>query len=125
MSVPVDLGVFQHLRGQPFELKFLAEFDADDAIVELSTYGTTWAAQLRPSFDSTTAVDFTLDVSNIDGGVDSDPFATRLILTLASADTAALQLATYYADVQVTGGAVDPNTLYAFRVTIHGDVTRA
>lgn len=89
--------------------------DADGAPINIS--GRTYAAQIRPTADSTTVTaTFTCAVSNAAGGV--------MTATLPAATTAALTPGVGVWDLQETNGTV-VTTILAGPVSIVQDVTRS
>ena len=123
--VPVDIsdGCDPIVRGDFYKIEILPELDADGNVVELSNYGTTWTAKLRPNPDSSTALSFNIDTTNVDGSVDNDPATPRLILSLTGVQTGTLDQAQYGMDLQVTGGTESPLTLYKATIPMQKDYT--
>lgn len=70
--------------------------------VNLTSYGSSFASQLRGGPDYTTSVPFTVDATNAATG--------QLVMSLTAEQTASMNLPVYYFDIQVTGGTVSPQT---------------
>ena len=99
-------------RGDPYGI------DLTFTDVDLTLYGSSWSAQLRYSFTTDPAVSFTVDDSDAADGV--------LHLDLDGEQTAALDQGLYGFDVQATGGAVDPFTVFVCRrQRVDGEFTHA
>ena len=122
--MPDDLGTFDVYTGDAFTLAICGEEDADGNLVNLASYGTAWSSQLRVARASDSDIPFTVDTSNITGGVDSSADAPQLVLSLTGPQTEALTRQSYVFDVQVTGGPVTPLTLYTGQLRVTRDVTR-
>lgn len=126
MAIPVDLGSFDIYRGDAWEgIQLLPELDANGNVVELSTYGDTWTAQIRYAADAANPISLTVDQSNYDGSVDSSPTAVRISFTLDAATTAAMANDGYAFDIQVTGGSLSPYTYARGRLRVSKDITHA
>lgn len=125
LGFTVDIGTFTVRQGDQFQLPILGELDADGALVNLASYGNVWTSQIRRQSVSDTFVPFTVDQTNIAGGVDSDPAAVQLLLSLTGVQTSTLLAGSYVFDVQVTGGALSPLTPYSGSLNVVQDVTRA
>ena len=126
-----DVGTFTVLRGDPFTLPFLREqvTDANGNVTgytELSAYGSAVTAQAKVSSKASTssAISFTVDISNLGGTVDATATTPRLTLSLTGTQTEAMTASSYQCDVQFTGGGVSPLTLYKFTLVMVGDITQ-
>lgn len=116
MNEPVDLGSVPLYRGDAWRMP-ITDYAADGTTpTNLTGYGSAWAAQMRQTPDSPTAVTITVDATAAATG--------QLVLTLAAATTAELTASLYVFDVQATGGAVSPITVYRGTVVVTRDVTR-
>lgn len=105
-------------RGDPYSATVRVE-KADGTPQDLSPYGTAWAASLRLAFDTLQHIDFTIDSSNA-----ADPTDPRLVLSLDATQSAALITGqTYGFDVQATGGARTPFTVFVGALPVDGDWT--
>lgn len=113
MSYVADFGVLPPAggiyRGDPWVLPITDS-------VNLTTFGSAFAAQMRASEDATTFVTVTVDATAASSGT--------LTLSLTAAATAAMSGTKYVCDVQATGGTLSPVTLYRFVVPFTKDVTR-
>lgn len=125
---PVQLRTFEVWRGdaRSVVLRFTkTNRTVDPPVVtkiDLSGFGSSWAAQLRQEVDSPTGVAWAVDPQFI-----SDPDDPRLILSLTGEQTAALErrdiTAPYGFDVQASGGAESPFTVWWGQFTVDGDYT--
>lgn len=104
-------------RGDPFDwtLAIAAGEDSDGELldpVDLTGYGSAWAATARAGQEE---VAFAVDSSHAAQGY--------VVLLLTAAQTAQLQERPYDFDVQATGGARSPFTVWAGSFTVVGDIT--
>jgi len=106
MSDPrLDLGTWDIVAGDP--LTITVNITSGGTGVNLTTYGSSWAAMLRVTPAASPAVSFTVNTTNAATG--------QLILSLTASDTAGLATApvdgaTWQFDLQATGGTVTPQT---------------
>lgn len=102
-------------RGDPYSLT-VAMPNVSGSPVDLSQYGSAWTAMLRTSPDGTPAINWTVDATHLAAGY--------VILSLTGATTAGLTEKNYGFDIQATGGAVDPFTVWRCpAVSVLGDYT--
>jgi hypothetical protein len=101
------------VRGDAF--KQTVTITSGGSPVNLTTYGTTWAATARRQVDDSTTVPFTVDSTSASTGV--------LTFSLTASATAALNNSVYYFDVQVTGGTVTPQTPFRGTLIVFKDYT--
>lgn len=107
------------VRGDAFTNTVTFRKTASDGTIttlDLTTFGTTWRAQLRGGPDYTTFVPFTINQTNAATGV--------LVFTLTSAQTASLALPSYQFDLEVSGGSVSPQTPFRGTLTVYKDDTQ-
>jgi hypothetical protein len=110
-----DIGSYANPAGDPMTIEFRPT--AAGAPINLTAYGTSWAAMLRQSLSDGSPKSFAIDATNAASGV--------LILSLTGTQTAAMNTdsdgtTNYNFDLQATGGAVTPQTPYKGRITIYG-----
>lgn len=117
VNFPIDLGTFPLYRGddEGRNKVTITLTDSDDAPVDLTAFGDTWTSQARTSARAADAIDLTVDVSEAADGV--------LEVRLPVADSADLPGRLVF-DVQVTGGAISPLTVFAGTFNAEGQVTR-
>lgn len=99
-----DIGSADCQMGEPLTWTVTIK-DGSGSPVDLTAYGTTWAADLRQSYSMQPAVVFAIDASGAASGV--------LVLSLTGTQTAAMATSTgdhtmWFFDIQVTGGTVSP-----------------
>lgn len=114
---PVDLGTLPLYRGDAAGRNKVAItlVDNDDDPVDLTVFGDAWTSQARRTASSVTAIDLDVDDSDAADGV--------LVVSVPDEDSAALRGSLVF-DVQVTGGTIDPLTLFAGKFSVDADVTR-
>lgn len=83
-------------------------------LVDLTTFGTTWKSQARPVGSGGDTIDLVVDASDAADGV--------LHVSIPLAKSADLPNILAY-DVQVTGGAISPLTVWAGKFVASGQVT--
>lgn len=104
-------------RGDSFSVPF--EFFTDTAKtvhLDLTAYGSSFAAQMRTAPRATVEIPFDLD--------DTDAATGRLVLALTPAQTAALIYGEYQFDIQATADPASVKTLIVGTVSVSGDITR-
>lgn len=121
---PIDLGSFDIIRGDAWAVSLNA-FQPDDVtpLNLATTYAAAggWTAQYRASPDSQTSGIVTLGTASLATGI----LGLSLDGTATTAMGAPGAAITYVFDVQVTGGASSPITVYRGTFTIaYKDVTR-
>lgn len=113
---PFDLDTLDVYRGDAFS-EPIEDVAADETTpTDLTAYGPAWSALYRYDEDGPVVGAFTIDTSNLATGV--------VTLALTGAQTAAMDRREYVFDVQVTGGPVDPITVYKGKLIVDRDVTR-
>lgn len=89
----------------------------DPQPVDLTGYGNTWASQIRESEGSPLAASFAVDATNAATGI--------LAFSLAGTIVSSLDQPLYWFDVQVTGGAQSPLTVFLGKIEVRGEITHA
>ena len=90
-------------------------FNTDDTLFNLTDY--TVAAQLRKSYSSSSATDFT-------AAIDSNPTTGKITLELTATQTAALEEGRYVYDVEITASDSTITRPIQGIVTVRPNVTR-
>lgn len=114
---PVDLGTLPLYRGDAAgrnKVTISLVDDSDDP-VDLTVFGDSWTSQARRGASSVDAIDLDVDDTDADEGV--------LVVSVPDEDSASLRGGLVF-DVQVTGGTIDPLTLFAGKFSVTADVTR-
>lgn len=116
-SFPIDLGTFPLERGDGAGRNSIGIHLQDDAevAVDLTGYGDTWTAQARRAAGSTTAIDLDVDATGA---------ATGDLIVSVPDDTSAALPSTLVFDVEATGGAISPLTVFKGKFDTEADVTR-
>lgn len=114
---PVDLGTLPLYRGDAHGRNkvTITLTDNDDEPVDLTAFGDEWASQARANAASTASIDLDVDDTGAEDGV--------LVVSVPDEHAAALRGPLVF-DVQVTGGSIDPLTLFAGKFSVGADVTR-
>jgi hypothetical protein len=102
-------------RGDDFEWEIPLN-NADGSPCDMSGFGPAWAASMRVNMDDDEHVDFVVDPAHLADGY--------ITLSLDSTQTAALTFGKYGFDVQASGGAVSPFTVFTGVLPVDGDYTR-
>lgn len=91
--------------------------DASNNFVNLTSYGTTWAAWLKLDVDASDLdpVQFAVDASHASSGY--------LLLTLTATQTATMAARRWVFDVRAAGGSQSPFHVWAGVVDVRGRVT--
>ena len=104
-----DLGEWEAVAGE--DLTITVNITVDGVGVDLTTYGTAWAGDLRQYPSSPTSVAFAVDDTNASTGT--------LVLSLTDTQTATMATGAktlWQFDLEATGGADSPQ--YPFRGTV-------
>lgn len=111
-DLPDDLGRWPIYRGDAWSLPIADT--TDDQPTDWSTFGDTFQCYLRTDPDAADFIEADVDIST--PGV--------MVVSLTGLQTEVmLDGQTYTGDVQVSGGAVSPRTLFTFQAPVDADVT--
>ncbi len=121
MAYPITLPPLTAWRGDPFSVTLRIK-DQAGAVVDLSGYGSAWTSQLRTDLNAgAVEAAFTIDATHA-----ADLTDPRLILSLTGVQTTTLQRESWYGfDIQATGGASTPFTVWQGKLRADGDWTHA